>query len=408
MKFTVAFLLVLITTFSFAQIPSYVPSSGLIGWWPFNGNANDESGNGNNGTVSGAVLSVDRNGNPNSAYAFVNNIITISNSFFNNGWTNYSISIWALTSDINISAQNIYNTYPHDGEGFGYNHPNAPSKYSFWKNSNINVHAWDIFSANPWNYNNIQSNQWYHLMIVKENLNYKFYVNGLLDKTSIATNTPLNQTCGLNFGSIGSSEFFNGTLDDIAIWDRALTDTEITTLYNGCNLVISSQPNNQNVNLSAGTVNFSVGSSITSAIYQWQTNLGLGFQNISNAGQYSGAQMPTLTLSNISISNNNQQFRCIVSEGGCSDTTDIAQLTIIDDAEIPENLEAKFQIFPNPVEDKLILHGLTIEDNQYEVVSVEGKVIQHGLTSGEIQTDNLNRGRYFLRINNQEIPFVKN
>jgi hypothetical protein len=39
-----------------AQIPSYVPTNGLVGWWPFNGNANDESGNGNHGTVNGATL----------------------------------------------------------------------------------------------------------------------------------------------------------------------------------------------------------------------------------------------------------------------------------------------------------------------------------------------------------------
>ena len=31
-----------------AQVPNYVPTNGLVGWWPFNGNANDESGNGNN------------------------------------------------------------------------------------------------------------------------------------------------------------------------------------------------------------------------------------------------------------------------------------------------------------------------------------------------------------------------
>ncbi len=44
------------------QIPSYVPTNGLVGWWPFNGNANDESGNGNNGTVNGASLTSDRFG----------------------------------------------------------------------------------------------------------------------------------------------------------------------------------------------------------------------------------------------------------------------------------------------------------------------------------------------------------
>jgi len=68
----------------FAQnIPSYVPTNGLVGWWPFNGNANDESGNGNNGTVNGAILTTDRFGNDGKAYSFdgVSNYILVNNSF---------------------------------------------------------------------------------------------------------------------------------------------------------------------------------------------------------------------------------------------------------------------------------------------------------------------------------------
>ena len=53
-----------------AQVPSYVPTDGLVGWWPFNGNANDESGNGNDVVVNGATLVNDRGENPNSAYSF--------------------------------------------------------------------------------------------------------------------------------------------------------------------------------------------------------------------------------------------------------------------------------------------------------------------------------------------------
>jgi hypothetical protein len=214
-----------------AQIPNYVPQNNLIGWWPFNGNANDESGNGNHGTVIGATLSSDRFGFANQAYGFSNSMITINNSFYNNGWSDYSISIWALTTDATVTSQNIYNTYPHDGEGFGFNHPNAPDKFSFWKNSNINVHAWNIFSANPWNYSTIQDNSWYHLVIVKSNLTYKFYVNGVLDKVSIANTSAQSQMCGISFGSIGGSEYFNGMLDDAGIWDRALSECEIADLY---------------------------------------------------------------------------------------------------------------------------------------------------------------------------------
>ena len=56
---------------SFAQsLPSYVPTNGLVGYWPFNGNANDASPNANNGIVNGCVPINDRNGNSNSAYQF--------------------------------------------------------------------------------------------------------------------------------------------------------------------------------------------------------------------------------------------------------------------------------------------------------------------------------------------------
>ena len=60
----------LLSISTFAQIPNYVPANGLVGWWPFNGNANDESGNGNHGTVNGATLTQDRFGNANMAYGF--------------------------------------------------------------------------------------------------------------------------------------------------------------------------------------------------------------------------------------------------------------------------------------------------------------------------------------------------
>ena len=55
-------------TFKISSLP--IPTNGLVAWYPFNGNANDSSGNGNNGTVHNATLSADRFNNPNSAYSF--------------------------------------------------------------------------------------------------------------------------------------------------------------------------------------------------------------------------------------------------------------------------------------------------------------------------------------------------
>ena len=69
--FLFIFFLVCFTSKLYSQsLPSYVPTNGLVGWWGFNGNAQDGSGNGNHGTVNGATLTTDRFGNQNGAYDF--------------------------------------------------------------------------------------------------------------------------------------------------------------------------------------------------------------------------------------------------------------------------------------------------------------------------------------------------
>ena len=111
MKKTLQILTILTLSLNaYAQVPNYVPSNGLVGWWPFNGNANDESGNGNNGTVNGAILATDRFGNPNNAYSFslgyiicgniaIPTIDTISISFWYNSTSDlYNAEIISLGS----------------------------------------------------------------------------------------------------------------------------------------------------------------------------------------------------------------------------------------------------------------------------------------------------------------------
>ncbi len=88
-------------TATMAQVPSYVPTNGLVGYWPFNGNANDESGNGNNGTVNGATLTTDRNGNGNAAYSFdgVDDYIDNTSNGLPFGNTNRTINCWILNNN---------------------------------------------------------------------------------------------------------------------------------------------------------------------------------------------------------------------------------------------------------------------------------------------------------------------
>ena len=240
-------------------------------------------------------------------------------------------------------------------------------------------------------------------------LTLKTYKNGLLVHTQIVNYVTTNISSGvLNFGKqLDFNEFYTGDLDDIGFWNRALTEVEILALYEGCQLAITTQPQDQSVTTSVGVANFNVASTATNPTYQWQTNLGLGFQNISNAGQYNGATTSSLTVSNLSMSNNNQVFRCIVNDGSCVDTTAEASLIIIDDAGIQTNTLTSLKLYPNPVQDVLHIDGLAGKEFEFEVLSIDGKLLQKGKSQGEIAVKELRKGNYVLRVGQQQVSFVK-
>jgi hypothetical protein len=136
MKHTITLVFLLLTTITLAQIPSYVPSNGLVGWWPFNGNANDESGNGNNGTVNEATLTTDRFGVTDNAYHLdgIGDNILVSNNFFDNGWTDWTISVWYFLDQLQNpnngnSSHILFNTDPHCGLALTMNW-GASNKYA--------------------------------------------------------------------------------------------------------------------------------------------------------------------------------------------------------------------------------------------------------------------------------------
>lgn len=153
-KLTLSFTLLLATTI-FAQIPSYVPTNGLIGWWPFNGNANDESGNGNNGTVNGATLTTDRNGVTNKAYNFdgVDDKIIITAQSIIPQQSNYTVSLWfkSAISTYNgafISFGAWFCKLGHDSPGFFYKDEIGNSSNNFYEQAHFGVQP----SVNTWNH----------------------------------------------------------------------------------------------------------------------------------------------------------------------------------------------------------------------------------------------------------------
>ena len=120
-----------------ADLPTTL-QNGLVGYWPFCGNANDASGNVNNGTVNGATLTTDRFGNVGSAYHFngVSNFINVPDANSLDFSNNYTLSGWYQINNINQTDQAIIgkgrassgtgyhllvNTSPLNLMQFGYN-----------------------------------------------------------------------------------------------------------------------------------------------------------------------------------------------------------------------------------------------------------------------------------------------
>ena len=421
MKKIVLFVFVLIGAILNAQIPSYVSSNGLVGWWPFNGNANDESGNGNHGTVNGATLTVDRNGENNKAFNFntssIEYIVVPFSATINSIQQGVTVSAWILMDGGTPAGtppriMELRGAYGGGGD--------AGLVMLTTDNSNVNrnfeLRWFNNFGNSNLTFNptpiSLQSLSWHMITFTADGVNGTaayFYDGQLMGSNSGAVITSANYNNNpLYFGTEPNTlGRWGGNLDDIGIWNRALTEVEVLALYEGCQLAITSPPQDLNVTTSVGVANFSVASTPLNPSYQWQTNLGLGFQNLSNAGQYSGATTSSLTVSNLSMSNNNQVFRCIVGDGSCSDTTAEATLTIIDDAGIQTNNLTELKLYPNPVQDVLNITGLCGKEFEYEVLSIDGKLLQKGKSPGEINLKELRKGNYVLRVGQQKVSFVK-
>nr|WP_295933501.1 LamG-like jellyroll fold domain-containing protein [uncultured Dyadobacter sp.] len=210
---------------------------GLIGCYPFSGNAKDYSPMANDGSVSGARLADDRFGNPNSAYAFdgLDDVIEISpdglqlNSFTYSIWVNpnevpargaafFLFSVGSNYGDQQIIFADHYANERHTGFSHG---------------SYLGV-ANNILCSGP----SVEpTGQWYHLVLVKDDNNYYFYVNNRMicsngtngQKAFYGTST-IRATIGArnNYGQAS-----NARIDDIHLYNRPLNEDEIDALYKG-------------------------------------------------------------------------------------------------------------------------------------------------------------------------------
>jgi len=202
-------------------------TNGLVAYYPFNGNAFDGSGNGNNGTIYGATLTADRFGEPSNAYAFngTNNYVQTP-SRFSTGANPKSFSVWLNPSHLKRGWIIDGGSDGFSGQTFGLFMELATGKILF--HGNGPYYDLDIVTVQP--------NRWYHLCVTYDGTTVQAFADG---------NNVSSKTVTLNTGNIdvkiGSRQnpsieqpgdaYFDGFIDDIRIYNRALSTNEVAQLY---------------------------------------------------------------------------------------------------------------------------------------------------------------------------------
>ena len=284
------------------SIPGVSPPAlwhGLVAYYPFNGNANDASGNGNNGTVNGAVLTQDRLGASNSAYSFngSNSSITFASPPLTQV-DNWTLSAWVNPASLNQLGMAVEVGYDNsiwgDGYGFGF------QSDSEW----TGLFSYLAFIRSG--YSIPSTNRWYHVVMLRDTGTTKFFVNATQTPNTY-TATPFTPS-GFTIGAANGAYFFNGQVDEVRLYNRALSSNEVAQLYafESDLPVITSQPQSKIVP-QGNTISLSVVAAAQSPLtYQWSqdgapiasaTNITLLIANVqpSQAGLYTVAISNGLT-----------------------------------------------------------------------------------------------------------------
>lgn len=213
-----------------AQVPGNVPAAGLVAWYPLNNSVVDAGPNGLNGSASGSSAAADRFGSSGAA-SFFNGFSydqVPSNALFNTG-TGMTVTAWVQLTDANANQKVIGRVNGSFNSGYIFGVEGGQVHPEVWNSSGV-AHT---FSAGF-----IPSGQWTHVAITWATNGYLVaYVN------SIAVDSIAAGAEGIGSNSepliIGGSPWSQsplyfgvfGSLDDIGIWDRALSPSEISDVF---------------------------------------------------------------------------------------------------------------------------------------------------------------------------------
>lgn len=229
-KLLLSIIIVTTVSISFAQIPM----NGLVSYYPFSGNAADSVGN-NDGTVSGATLTMDRFGMANSAYSFNSNnanSITLPASTFH--YANYTYSFWInMPSLPSFGNHSVIMSIGGSGadQGVSMNNNYFGGSITFDGVGSYSSASVATYTEGP----TLDLNSWHHVVSIRDSNYLKTYVDGQLAVVSLSSNGALPTYGTSSAAKIGcrfnGSLPFNGKIDDVRIYNRALDSNEVESLY---------------------------------------------------------------------------------------------------------------------------------------------------------------------------------
>ncbi|HLU87512.1 MAG TPA: LamG-like jellyroll fold domain-containing protein, partial [Taishania sp.] len=223
-KISIFLALLVLTLVSKAQLTL---GDSLIAYYPFSGNASDVTGNGYDGTIYGATLTTDRFGNANMAYDF-DGIDDYINTFSIFDFEYRTLSLWVYSRDITGSGTSEKHVAGHDDDAMSY----GQLKVKFDSNT-LQVRSGG--ETNNQIYQFPMTEIWYHVVLVRDGANSYFYLNNVLIGVDASGNTASSAFTNPDFvigaGRELTNQFFNGKIDDIRIYNRALSSSEVGDLF---------------------------------------------------------------------------------------------------------------------------------------------------------------------------------
>jgi hypothetical protein len=327
-KVIITALMLLMSIISNGQ-SAFLPQSGLVAFWPLDGNVKDEHLFGHHGIMGNISPSTGRFGDASGGMFFngINTFVEFPSSVMGQVTGSFSVSIWVnpdtVQTHIELINDRVNTQYTFRFRiGYGYiGHMPTFHPDSAYFDLNANTGTQKVGAPKP----NVEG--WTHFVYVFDSTGInqgtiKAYWNGTLvgsrsNSTLFSGSRPINLGRGLMPAFPVGNRHFKGIMDDIAVWNRALSDSEVLRIYQSCQVVLNSHPDSQVVGF-GGTANFQVLFNSPSAQYQWQINEGNGWERVNNSAIYSGAQTPNLTVTASSFGLSGNLYRCLVIDSvGC-------------------------------------------------------------------------------------------